>query len=173
RLWETASGRYIQELKGYSDWVTSAAFSPDGTQVASASRDQTVRLWETASGRCLQILNIGTTLSSIAFDSTNSLLTNIGYINVSLSSAVREASLRDADITSYQSITSEQHQALVRVGVGLSSDGSWVTLDGRRIVWLPPEVRLSESAILGKTVVLGSRSGRVTIIGFSVDISPF
>jgi len=45
QLWEAASGRYIQELKGHSNSVYSVAFSPnDGAQVASASSDQTVQL---------------------------------------------------------------------------------------------------------------------------------
>jgi WD40 repeat protein len=32
------------------------AYSPQGTQIASASNDETVRLWDTATGECLHVL---------------------------------------------------------------------------------------------------------------------
>ncbi|KAE8446724.1 hypothetical protein EG329_011768 [Mollisiaceae sp. DMI_Dod_QoI] len=47
---------YISTLEGHTKSVSSAAFSPDGTQVVSGSRDQTVRLWDTATGALLQTL---------------------------------------------------------------------------------------------------------------------
>ncbi|CAD6446227.1 e13f86a5-3efc-43ce-a537-5658ff5fbd22 [Sclerotinia trifoliorum] len=46
----------LQTLEGHSDWVNSIAFSPDGTKVASGSRDKTIRLWDTATGESLQML---------------------------------------------------------------------------------------------------------------------
>ena len=46
----TRAGQEIRSLTGHSDWVTSVAFSPDGTQIASGSGDKTVRVWSVETG---------------------------------------------------------------------------------------------------------------------------
>ena len=43
KLWDTHDGACALTLEGHSDWVRSAAFSPDGRLVATASKDTTAR----------------------------------------------------------------------------------------------------------------------------------
>eukprot|EP00520_Triparma_pacifica_P020187 CAMPEP_0118631918 /NCGR_PEP_ID=MMETSP0785-20121206/161_1 /TAXON_ID=91992 /ORGANISM="Bolidomonas pacifica, Strain CCMP 1866" /LENGTH=146 /DNA_ID=CAMNT_0006522641 /DNA_START=519 /DNA_END=955 /DNA_ORIENTATION=+ len=52
RVWDVASGgdEYDLVYSRHTDWVDSAAWSPDGLKIASASRDREVRVWDVASG---------------------------------------------------------------------------------------------------------------------------
>jgi WD40 repeat protein len=45
RLWDLATGEELARFTQHTDWVYSVAFSPDGRQALSGSRDGTVRLW--------------------------------------------------------------------------------------------------------------------------------
>ncbi len=62
------SGEPLRVLSGHRDWVSTAAFSPDGEQIATASADRTTRIWKAASGEELQArVAIATGLTTAAF----------------------------------------------------------------------------------------------------------
>jgi WD40 repeat protein len=55
-LWSTDTGRRLAVLRGHSQAVTAADYSPDGSALATASEDGTVRLWDTAGRREIRVL---------------------------------------------------------------------------------------------------------------------
>ena len=42
----TATAKEIAVLPGHEDYVRSAAFSPDGSRIVTASDDETARIWD-------------------------------------------------------------------------------------------------------------------------------
>ncbi len=52
-----SDGRMISELHGHEATITAARFSPDGTQIITASKDGTGRIWSATSGRLRHLLS--------------------------------------------------------------------------------------------------------------------
>ena len=83
KIWDTAKGTCLRTLQGHTNYVRSVAFAPDGTTLASASKDNTIKLWDLATGNCLRTMtghtkwvrsvafaSDGTTLASASDDAT-------------------------------------------------------------------------------------------------------
>ena len=56
RVWDPVSGDHLTTLTGHTRPVQSVGWSPDGTRLATASRDETVRVWDAVSGDHLTTL---------------------------------------------------------------------------------------------------------------------
>jgi tetratricopeptide (TPR) repeat protein len=59
QLWDVATGKRLETLKGHSNAVRAVVFSPDGRTLASGSLDHTVRLWNVETRRELMQLDSG------------------------------------------------------------------------------------------------------------------
>ena len=46
----------LKTLEGHSSYVSSVAYSPDGTKIISGSGDKTIKIWDANTGQCLQTL---------------------------------------------------------------------------------------------------------------------
>jgi WD40 repeat protein len=53
KVWDAATGNLLLTLKGHTEDVTSAAFSPDGKRIVTGSLDKTARVWDAATGKPL------------------------------------------------------------------------------------------------------------------------
>ena len=56
RIWETETGVEALVLKGHSQGLSDASWSPDGRYIATASDDTTLKLWDAGTGKCLRTL---------------------------------------------------------------------------------------------------------------------
>jgi len=56
KVFDGGNFNLVANLSGHRDWVYRVALTPDGTKLASASADGTVRLWSMADGRLLATL---------------------------------------------------------------------------------------------------------------------
>jgi len=56
RLWDSQAGTETAILAGHSDWISSLAYSPDGTMLASGGRDANIWFWNVETGTSLRLI---------------------------------------------------------------------------------------------------------------------
>jgi WD40 repeat protein len=57
-LWDLTTGQEVRRLVGHAGWVTSVAFSADGSRALTGGRDATMRLWEVETGKELRSIKV-------------------------------------------------------------------------------------------------------------------
>lgn len=77
-LWDIDTVSQAFALRGHTDVVTAMAFSPDGTTLATASLDKSVRLWNVATGEQSALIDAGAGGTALTFSPDGSLLA-IGF----------------------------------------------------------------------------------------------
>lgn len=66
-VWELATGKSTEPVKGLKASVGRVVFSPDGKQLATAGSDKIVRVWDLATGKELAALPCPEQVSAVAF----------------------------------------------------------------------------------------------------------
>jgi WD40 repeat protein len=71
-------------LPGHTLAVMDVNFSPDGSLLASASRDATIRIWDTATGDLITILNHDGEVNYVEFIANGAILASSGFDGIRL-----------------------------------------------------------------------------------------
>ncbi|PLB44154.1 WD40 repeat-like protein [Aspergillus steynii IBT 23096] len=199
RVWDPNNGHQLSICEGHTDSVYDIAWSPDGSQIASTSTDCTVRVWNPITGRQLIVCEDNTNLiSTVAWSHDGSQLgaTSMGKISIwnpatgqcifnvpiatdgflrfdSSDPDSLHTGLGMFDIRELKPVStwcSDLNSVPRPRGYGLSEDLSWITYDGTKVLWLPPDHRpdsLDALALTTTGVIIGCVSGVVEFFEFS------
>ncbi|KAJ8133537.1 hypothetical protein O1611_g93 [Lasiodiplodia mahajangana] len=183
-IWDVNLAVWTQWYQSSEPWaIFTVSISPNSRWLASMSQRERLDIWDVEAGICAQtfILRHDQWMymrsPSVVFDSNTTLRTTIGDINLD----------PGAHLTALESHSSET--PLLETGLpspcwegyGIDPSLEWVTWNGLKVMWLPPEYRPlthdnnnnkpPECAISGTTIAIGCVSGDVIIFQLSANNS--
>ncbi|KAF3076277.1 hypothetical protein CFAM422_001579 [Trichoderma lentiforme] len=171
KIWDADTRTCIANYTPTSD-IGKMIFSPDEQYlvVLYEAGEIKVEILSVATGHCLdKLVGICGLANHMAFDSSAGsslrVITNVGTIEFDPPGSATCVHAR----SSFSS-----QRAVNTIGLGLSKDGEWITWDSRNMLWLPPAFRISASDIdvAGSLLALGSRLGRLLLIGVDPSKMP-
>lgn len=153
RIWNSDTGTSIRVLAGHTGPVNSAAYSPDGKQIVTASGDATARLWQVGTEDVKVFRGHDAAVSSAVFSPDGGLVL----------SASDDKTARLWDTFGFNVAILRGHDARL-TGVSFSQDGAYI-LTGS----VDNTARLWQTVAPPFTVLLSPQSDQVRAIRFSPD----
>ncbi|MCJ1267070.1 hypothetical protein MMC22_006955, partial [Lobaria immixta] len=149
-LWDAQTGKCRFLLQGHLNPVNPVVFSPDGQLVASGSAGGTVRLWDIQTGELFSIFPFSSKYPQIEF-----------HIELGLIS-VNGVAFRIPSEKMTKAVVDDSSCPISNLSIHRSGD--WILKSSKRVLWLPPEYRLSCDCSYRNNIVLGLKTGYVHFI---------
>ncbi|KAG8916380.1 hypothetical protein FRC02_003997, partial [Tulasnella sp. 418] len=177
-IWDAKTGVLIRQLKVHTSVVTSVAFSPDGTQIASGSHDQTVAIWDAKTGVLIGQLKGHTAwVISVAFSPDGLCLiskthfeTKFWDIGSPNGHPIDSNSVKDNIVLSTTTIQSGIQQSPGYQGSrpSIYREGRWImsNVHPKHLCFLMQTEDVADSSF-GNIFAFGTRSGDFYILDFS------
>jgi WD40 repeat protein len=164
QVFDLGTRRLAFTLDGHAAPVTSVAFSPDGTQLASASQDQTIKVWIRETRREARSLRgHGAPVTCVAFHPDGRRL----------ASAARDSTVRLWDLTTGKEMLSINVGPDVGMSVAFSPDGRYLAVGGGENAFRVPApptpglVRVWDVASGREAFRFMGHTGKVRCVAFS------
>jgi WD40 repeat protein len=136
----------VWELEGHADMVSAVAFSHDGSLLASASNDRTIRLWNPSTGEEVLKLEAVLSITTISFTMDNkTFLPNQGALSI------------DDRLIPDQAIKTLANETIM-------VKNGWIRRGESNLLWLPQEYRSGCLTSNGDTIAIGLNSDQVRFI---------
>jgi eukaryotic-like serine/threonine-protein kinase len=190
RIWDVVTGKELLVLRGHTDRVVSVRFSPDGSQILTASWDKSARLWDASTGKQLKVLKADNySLASASFSANGSRVLTFCDGSTNESSAAVQDFLRQQGWKADAELDPPLHSSPFASAESLFSTRSggapwssnedtlararlWDPISGKEIATLirdqdrksgEHQPRCAEFAPDGRSVLIGDTAGITTI----------
>ena len=168
RLWDSATGVPISTLEGHSDPVMYLSFSRSGSELASQSKDKTVRLWDGVTGAPIGALDGDSKIYSSLFLSPVSPLASMS-VGIHWEGDTDGSFDTDADwFLSSEVLSMSLCRSSRYPSRGYFIQPTIITTSPVPLLWLPADTAyISGTVFSGKAVAFGCENGQVIILDLS------
>jgi WD40 repeat protein len=73
KRWNITTGECLQTYTGHTNWVWSIAYTPDGSRIASAGDDETIKIWDVDRSQALHTLRLKRPYEEMKIGGSNGL----------------------------------------------------------------------------------------------------
>jgi len=171
RIWNGTTGKHQQTIEGHRSNIEIVMYSLDGTMLVSACpNDYTVRIWDGTTGEHQLTIEVRGWITAIGIspDSKTVVVFNVteqAYVwDIEKGEYQRRLEMSNEEDIKYLETLLSTPETTPEISV----DDEWVTVNGKKVLWLPKNYRPKSTAVHDNILVMGLESGGPIFLQFEV-----